>query len=103
MTISVWGWGSTMISTWGWGSWIYEYVPEILAEYVQSHAHSCAIDTTGCITVTELSSSNVVMRLRPCDIPSRERGEVLIRERGEVLVRSGGWPHESEPCLDDEL
>jgi hypothetical protein len=94
MTISIWGWGATQISTWGWGSWVYEYVPTLLAEYIESHAHSCVIDTCGCITVTELSTSQVVMRLRPCDIPARTRGEVLIR--------SGGWPHEKEPCLDDE-
>ena len=91
-----------MISTWGWGSWIYEYVPELLAEYIGSTAYSCVIDTCHCIEVTELSTSQVVMRLRPCEVPGRDRGEVLERTRDEVLIRSSGWPHESDPCLDDE-
>ena len=103
MTISVWGWGATQISTWGWGSWIYEYIPEIIAEYIDSHAHTCVIDTCGCVTVAEISTSSVVMRLRPCTVPERSHGDPLIRS-GDLnhLIRSGGWPQERDPCIDEE-
>jgi hypothetical protein len=97
MTISVWGWGSTAISTWGWGASYYEYIPKILASFMESPAYSCVLNRDY-IEVLSRDTGIVVYRVKPEEIPARERGEILQRIATNVSERSGGWPWQSEPC-----
>ena len=88
MTISVWGWGSTTISTWGWGAVFYDYLPEMLAEFVVRYAYTCVL-TRDYLEVLDRESGEVIFRLRPDEIPERGYGEVISRmQEGEVLFRT---------------
>jgi len=86
--ISVWGWGNTTISTWGWGTPYHEYIPIILATFIESHAHTCVL-TRDYVEVLVRETGDVVLRLRPDQIPQRGYGEVLSRMRdGDILIRT---------------
>lgn len=86
--ISVWGWGATTISIWGWGTPYHEYIPIILAAFIESHAHTCVL-TRDYVEVLVRETGEVVLRLRPEEVPKRGYGEVLSRMReGDLLVRA---------------
>jgi len=88
MTISVWGWGSTTISTWGWGTPYHEYIPAILAAFIESHAYTCVL-TRDYVEILVRETGEVTLRLKPEQIPQRGYGEILSRmSEGDVLIRS---------------
>lgn len=97
MGLSTWGWGScgSAISTWGWGGCpCIDYIPHILAEYLGSKAYTCVLRRTY-VEIQTRDRGDVLLRLKPDQIPERLRGEVLRRARGEELIRSAGWPYQS--------
>jgi len=86
--ISVWGWGATTISIWGWGTPHHEYIPIILAAFIESHAYTCVL-TRDYVEVLVRETGEIALRLRPDQIPQRGYGEVLSRMReGDLLVRA---------------
>lgn len=88
MTISVWGWGSTTISTWGWGTPYNEYVPILLAAFIESQAHACVLNRDY-VDILTRETGDIVFRVKPSNIPLRGYGEVLSRMNvGDILVRS---------------
>jgi len=96
MGITTWGWGScgNAIGTLGWGGCpCVDYIPYILAEYLSSNAYSCVLKRTY-IEIQTRDRGDVLLRLKPDQIPERLRGAVLERSRGDELVRSGGWPYQ---------
>jgi hypothetical protein len=97
LSITTWGFGScaNAISTGGWGGChCLEYLPHIIAEYLGSKAYTCVLKRTY-IEIQTRVRGDVLLRLRPDQIPERLRGAVLERARGEELVRSAGWPYQS--------
>jgi len=87
MTIAIWGWGSTTISTWGWGTSYNEYIPIILADFIESSAHICVL-TRNYVDVILRETGEVVLRLKSSQIPNRGYGEILNRmNTGDLLVR----------------
>lgn len=47
-------------------------------------------------------ADDVIFRLKPEEIPQRVREEVLKRiSTDQIQTRGGGWPWESDPCLDE--
>jgi hypothetical protein len=87
MTISVWGWGSTTISTWGWGTPYFEYIPKLLAYFIESHAYTC-ITNRDYVEIIERRTGEVLLRLLPIEIPNRGYGEVVHRmQDGDMLLR----------------
>ena len=104
MAISVFGWGAGAITTGGFGYYLVEeWIPLILAEYLEnSNAYTCIADR-GYAEIRLRETGDVVLRVRPDQIPARERNELMSRIRAEdVLVRSKGWPWQVDVCLDDE-
>lgn len=88
MTISIWGWGSTTISTWGWGTPYSEYVPVLLAAFIESQAHACVL-VRDYIDVIIRETGDIILRLKSADIPLRGYGEILNRMNvGDILIRS---------------
>jgi len=103
MSISIWGWGSSALTTAGFGYYSTEWIPILLAEYLEnSNVYTCVL-TRDYVEVLLRITGDVVLRVRPDQIPVRERGELMSRIRAEdVLVRSKGWPWQGDVCLDDE-
>lgn len=97
MSITTWGWGScgNALSTWGWGGCpCLEYLPYIIAEYLGGKAYTCVLKRTY-VEIQTRDRGDVLLRLKPDQIPERLRGAVLERVRGDVSVRSAGWPYQS--------
>ena len=103
MSISTWGWGSGAITTVGFGYGYLGWIPILLAEYLENaNVYTCVL-TRDYIEVLLRTTGDIVLRVRPDQIPVRERGELMSRIRAEdVLVRSKGWPWQGDVCLDDE-
>ena len=86
MAISVFGWGAGAITTAGFGYYSTEWIPLILAECVEnSHVYTC-VATRDYVDVLLRETGDIVLRVRPDQIPARSKG----------------WPWQGELCLDDE-
>jgi hypothetical protein len=104
MGISTWGWGSAcggLITTGGWGECpCADFIPVLLAAYLESNAY-CWVATRTYVEVQTRDRGDILLRVKPDQIPQRLKGAVRQRVADDILIRSAGWPSQSGEICED--
>ena len=106
MGISTWGWGSScggIVTTAGWGECPCDaFIPALLAAYLIDSNAYCWVGTRTYVEVQTRERGDVLLRVRPEQIPQRMRGDVAQRIADDITTRSPGWPRQSGEICEDE-
>jgi len=69
----------------------------------RSDGWNCQVSSRsdGYLEIKSRDVDNITIRVRPDEIPERQRGEILQRINTSPISRSAGWPWQSDTCVDE--